>query len=181
VRFFIVPDMLRCVLHTLLSFWFLVGVVKLTVMCVFLGTPPCSAAATFAAGVSVSREEGRRSAGRGLVVAVGGKGGVSPVGRETRRVKGEGVVMVDNIWRSGLYSRRSPSGLGENREKSGCDTGMFWGARATTNQHNPRDDEKWALSAEGTCHVFSSDMVSIRSGLTRATQARAASRLGSLF
>ena len=39
------------------------------------GTPPCSAAATPAAGVSVSPEEGPRSAGRGLVVAVGGKEG----------------------------------------------------------------------------------------------------------
>ena len=37
------------------------------------GTRPCSAAATSAAGVSVSPEEGPLSAGRGLVVAVGGK------------------------------------------------------------------------------------------------------------
>jgi hypothetical protein len=38
-----------------------------------LGTRQCSAAGTSAAGVSVSPEEGRRSAGHGRVVAAGDK------------------------------------------------------------------------------------------------------------
>lgn len=73
VRFFIVPDMLRCV-HLPCFCWF--GRDRRTTDVDYCaGTPPCSAAATSAAGVSVSPEEGPRSAGRGLVGAVGGKEG----------------------------------------------------------------------------------------------------------
>lgn len=88
--------------------------------------PPCSAAATSAAGVSVSPAAGRRSAGHGLVVAAGGREKKRAVvcrlvvgGCVGSRIKQdgyrEGVVMADIYGRFGVteQQREPTSGFGK--------------------------------------------------------------------
>lgn len=137
VRFFIVPDMLRCVFcHSRLlagtgrgkgeAGWISrpmgMGVdgrhANASCLSWLTGTRPCSAAATSAAGASVSREEGPRSAGRGPAAGLGDKGLCRLVGwrNRSRTVEGRGVVGFDLIWRLGCYNRASKSGW-EGRSK----------------------------------------------------------------
>jgi hypothetical protein len=81
-----------------------------------LGMRPCSAAATSAVGVSVSPEEGPRSAGRGPAVGVGDKGLGLPVGcgirmgmeRERRRIGRHDLAFR-------VLQSRSQSGSGKRK------------------------------------------------------------------
>lgn len=149
VRFFIVPDMLRCV-HTCYSpaESVLGGPVEIANTRA-PGTPPCSAAATSAAGVSVSREEGRRSAGRGPVVVVGDKKDLDWGRFRIRIATGTaGRRWVVGIWRSGLHrSGRKPElfwAYGGN-ERTGVSRhgALQWkDGWACLRKAQPREDER---------------------------------------